>query len=123
MRRRNPFDKSRSPGFLGYIAGAMMGFAFGAIAGWGPGYAAGKSALAGPWEALLGWLGPTLGGWYNTAKGLAALAGGAEFAFFGGLVGTVLACVLVALRVPLSLILAGGACLALVSWLVFLAVR
>jgi hypothetical protein len=102
----------------------MMGFTFGAIAGWGPGYVMGKGALAGPWEALLGWLGPTLlGGWYNTAKGIAALAGGAEFAVFGGLAGALVAGALVAVRVPRSLILAGGAALALVSWLVFLAAR
>jgi hypothetical protein len=94
MRRRNPFDKSRSPGFSGYVAGTMMGFAFGAIAGWGPGYVMGKGALG---------------------------AGGAEFAFFGGLAGALVAGALVAARVPRSLILAGGAALALVSWLVFLA--
>jgi len=107
----------------GWSAGALLGLVLGGLAGTGPGWAGGGSSLNGPWNPLIRWLGPTAIGWFGTARQLAAFAGAAEFAFFGALIGATMACVLVAARVPLTLVTFGLSLLALTGVLVLLAVR
>ena len=101
----------------------LLGLVLGGLAGAGPGWVAGASWVSGLWNPVVRWLGPTAVGWFGTAKRLAAFAGAVEFAFFGALIGAVVACVLVAVRVPLTLVTFGLSLLALAGVLVLLAVR
>jgi len=117
------FNRTNRPGCFSYAAGALLGLVLGGLAGTGPGWAGGGSSLNGPWNPVIRWLGPTAVGWFGTAKRLAAFAGAVEFAFFGALIGAVVACVLVTVRVPLTLVTFGLSLLALAGVLVLLAVR
>jgi hypothetical protein len=102
----------------------MMGFAFGAIAGWGPGYVMGKGALAGRGRRCsAGSARRCRAAGTTRPKGSPRSRAGPSSPFSAAWRGAILAGALVAVRVPRSLILAGGAALALVSWLVFLAAR
>jgi len=101
----------------------LLGLVLGGLAGAGPGWAAGTSWVNGPWNPIVRWLGPTAVGWFGTAKRLATFAGAVEFAFFGALIGATVACVLVAARVPFTLITFGLSLLALAGVLILFAVR
>ncbi len=123
MARFTGFKRAARPGCLSYVLAALLGLVLGGLAGFGPGWAAGASSLNGPWNPVIRWLGPAAAGWFGTAKRLAAFTGGVEFAFFGALIGAAVACVLVAARVPLTLITAGLSLLALAGVTVLLAAR
>ncbi len=121
MARFSGYRRTNPPGCFSYAAGALLGLVLGGLTGFGPGYAAGASWVNGPWNPVIRLLGPTVAGWFGTAKRLAAFAGGIEFAFFGALIGAGVACALVAARVPLTLVTFGLSLLALAGVLVLLA--
>ena len=123
MARFTGFKRTNRPGCLSYALATLLGLVLGALAGAGSGWSARASWVNGPWNPLIRWLGPTAIGWFGTARQLAAFAGAAEFAFFGALIGATMACVLVAARVPLTLVTFGLSLLALTGVLVLLAVR
>ncbi len=121
MARFAGYQKTDRPGRFSYAAGALLGLTLGALAGSGPGWAAGASWLNGPWNPVIRWLGPNVAGGFGAAKRLAAVAGAVEFAFFGALIGAVVACALVAARVPLTIVTFGLSLAALAGILVLLA--
>lgn len=123
MARFTGYRRTDRPGCFSYAAGALLGLALGGLAGLGPGWAAGASWVNGPWNPVIRWLGPSVAGWFGTARRLAAFAGAAEFAFFGALIGAAVACALVTARVPLTLITFGLSLLALAGVLFFLGAR